>query len=327
MTRTVRGSSSSLVCAVHISHHLMCHHHAFMLCVWFSTTSLLSSSCCLSSIFSYRPVFLPGHQLLLPRCGGQIPCALPLMRTLAPLPSTTLSQVTSPTTITSRKPLNRTSRNPPAKTGPWTHMTLSTMTTPSAWRSLHHCSPRSDKMQRAVDEFITLMTKVCRPVSRRLSVIERGDRCGTVWLTDLSNVGENPRSSLDNEQIRILLERQREQILADCQAEIWKHEFQADYDRRSIQKLSEVYQSSKRRNFSCSSRRRTTSTRSTTSSWTVIRTKSGSSWSSWEESQWDGRIEEISRVYIRCKFEEKIRRRSRYYPWTHRQDSGITEWT
>ena len=86
----MRGSSSSLVCAVHISHHLMCHHHAFMLCVWFSTTSLLSSSCCLSSIFSYRPVFLSGHQLLLPRCGGQIPCALPLMRTLAPLPSTTL---------------------------------------------------------------------------------------------------------------------------------------------------------------------------------------------------------------------------------------------
>ena len=28
---------------------------------------------------------------------------------------------------------------------------------------------------RAVDELITLMTKVCRPVSRRLSVIERGD--------------------------------------------------------------------------------------------------------------------------------------------------------
>ena len=30
-------------------------------------------------------------------------------------------------------------------------------------------------MMRAVDELITLMTKVCRPVSRRLSVVERGD--------------------------------------------------------------------------------------------------------------------------------------------------------
>ena len=40
---------------------------------------------------------------------------------------------------------------------------------------------------------------------------------------------------------------------------------------------------SKRRNLSCSSRRRTTSTRSTTSSWTIIGTKLGSSWSSWEK--------------------------------------------
>ena len=39
------------------------------------------------------------------------------------------------------------------------------------------------------------------------------------------------------------LERQREQILADCQAEIRKHEFQADYDRSSIQKLNEMIES------------------------------------------------------------------------------------
>ena len=46
-------------------------------------------------------------------------------------------------------------------------------------------------------------------------------------------------------QIRILLERQKEQILADCRAEIQKHEFQADYDRRSIQKLNGVIESQK----------------------------------------------------------------------------------
>ena len=56
--------------------------------------------------------------------------------------------------------------------------------------------------------------------------------------SQISNVRENPRHSSENEQIRILLERQREQILADCQAEIRKHEFQADSDRRSIQELS-----------------------------------------------------------------------------------------
>ena len=45
------------------------------------------------------------------------------------------------------------------------------------------------------------------------------------------------------ELIRTLLDRQREQILADCQAEIRKHEFQAEYDRRSLQKLSETIES------------------------------------------------------------------------------------
>ena len=47
---------------------------------------------------------------------------------------------------------------------------------------------------------------------------------------------EIQRHNSECEQIRTLLDRQREQILADCQAEIRKHEFQADYDRRSNQK-------------------------------------------------------------------------------------------
>ena len=59
------------------------------------------------------------------------------------------------------------------------------------------------------------------------------NECGSLGLS----VRENPCRDSENEQIRILLERQKEQILADCGAEIQKHEFQADYDRRSIQKL------------------------------------------------------------------------------------------
>ena len=35
----------------------------------------------------------------------------------------------------------------------------------------------------------------------------------------------------------------KEQILAECRAEIKKHEFQADYDRRSVRKLSETIES------------------------------------------------------------------------------------
>ena len=51
---------------------------------------------------------------------------------------------------------------------------------------------------------------------------------------------EIQRQNSENEQIRTLLDRQREQILAGCQAEIKKHEFQADSDRRNIHKLYET---------------------------------------------------------------------------------------
>ena len=61
--------------------------------------------------------------------------------------------------------------------------------------------------------------------------------------SQIPNVRENPRHSSESEQIRILLERQKEQILADNRAEIQKHEFQADHDRRSIRKLDEMIES------------------------------------------------------------------------------------
>ena len=50
---------------------------------------------------------------------------------------------------------------------------------------------------------------------------------------------------LNNEhaQNRTLRNRQKEQILAECQAEIKKHEFQANYYRRSAQQLSEIFES------------------------------------------------------------------------------------
>ena len=61
--------------------------------------------------------------------------------------------------------------------------------------------------------------------------------------SQIPNVKEMPSHSTESEQIRILLERQKEQHLADSRAEIQKHEFQADCDRRSIQKLTEVIES------------------------------------------------------------------------------------
>ena len=63
------------------------------------------------------------------------------------------------------------------------------------------------------------------------------------FVSPISCVREIPSHSSESEQIKILVERQREQILADCQAEIRKHEFQADHDRRSIQKWNETIES------------------------------------------------------------------------------------
>ena len=94
----------------------------------------------------------------------------------------------------------------------------------------------------AEDEPINLKKKACRPVCRRQSVSH--DRTVRPVVCRLvSSAQETQNNNSENEQIRTLLDRQREQILADCQAEIRKHEFQADYDRWSVQKLSETIES------------------------------------------------------------------------------------
>ena len=46
-------------------------------------------------------------------------------------------------------------------------------------------------------------------------------------------VSSGQELSVEHAQIRTLLDRQKEQILAECQAEIKKHEFQANYDTAS----------------------------------------------------------------------------------------------
>ena len=51
---------------------------------------------------------------------------------------------------------------------------------------------------------------------------------------------------MENERVRVLLERQKEQILAKVRTEIQKHEFQADSDRRSIQELNGIIESQQR---------------------------------------------------------------------------------
>ena len=51
---------------------------------------------------------------------------------------------------------------------------------------------------------------------------------------------------MENERIKILHERQKEQIFAEVRTEIQKHEVQADSDRRSIQELNGTIESQRR---------------------------------------------------------------------------------
>ena len=121
-----------------------------------------------------------------------------------------LSQVLSPTTCTSQRPLNHSSRNPPTRTGPSTRRTWNSMTTPSAWRSLHHSSPRSEKMHRAVDKLITLRDEgLSSSQSSSVGPVRTGLLVADQFDSLIPNGRENPCRGSENEQIRILLGRQR----------------------------------------------------------------------------------------------------------------------
>ena len=123
-------------------------------------------------------------------------------------------------------------------------MTRRSVTTPSAERSLHHCVTQ-EREEPAGRRQAYHSPEESLLSSQSLSVghVRTGKPVSDEFGSLISNVRENPSRDSENEQIRILLERQKEQFLADCRAEIQKHEFQADYDRRSIQKFNGVIES------------------------------------------------------------------------------------
>ena len=63
-------------------------------------------------------------------------------------------------------------------------------------------------------------------------------RARTKFVSEMESVRD-----MENERIRILFERQKEQILADVRTEFQKHEFQADSDRRYFQELTGIIDS------------------------------------------------------------------------------------
>ena len=90
---------------------------------------------------------------------------------------------------------------------------------------------------------ITPSEKACLSVGQSSSsVSERTGRpVGERTRRPVESIGQE--LNVANAQIGTLLDRQKERILAECLAEIKKHEFQADYDRRSVRKLGETIES------------------------------------------------------------------------------------
>ena len=259
----------------------------------------------------------------------QYPTGTPPTEESGPWPKSPLSQVMSPTSLTistTHRQLKFSSRSNPATRYPCTCLTRNSTTRPSAERSLHHCSLRREKNQRTEDKLITLLKKVCCQLSPCLSVMqERWDPCMNfvrwVHAAEKNQVATQKMCKsgffLDDKKSKFSqISEQRftntspKPILIGEVFRNWM-ELSSLSEEKWITPLHLMNNFDEISNFFRS----------------IIRTKSGSSWSSYEKSQWDGRIEAISRVHIRWIFEKEIDRSLRHYPWTHSQDSGTTEWS
>ena len=219
-----------------------------------SSTLALHSSFCLSHL----PLHLPELWLLpfLLPCGcrrikipcalrrgsvrSKTPCALPRMRSLALwlMSPTSLTTTTSQTTEIFIQESSSDSR--PSNLHDWE---ICDYTIGRALSSPLFTQEREDPASRR-QAYHSPEEGLSSSQSSSVGHVRTGRPVSDQFDSLIPNVRENPRRrDSENEQIRILLERQREQILGDCQAEIQKYEFQADYDRRSIQKLNEMVES------------------------------------------------------------------------------------
>ena len=158
------------------------------------------------------------------------PAALRTKRVWTCLTSSSSPQVMSPKPTTSRRPPSSPTRSS------WTRCrsspTKSLLRTPTTM-TLH-----SRVCFAKLTEYIaiTLYEKTCLSVCRRQCPTER---CDPLEIER----GDLLSKECQEAQIRTLLDKQKEQILAECQARINKHEFQAAYDRRSLLKLGAIVES------------------------------------------------------------------------------------
>ena len=185
-------------------------------------------------LLSYDPVLPPAHQIHLPRCGGQIP--------LCTLANEDLGTFTEYDPLTGYEPNDchiseviepyiqeSTGENGSPNDLEYDDYTIGISLSSPLFTQEREDATRSRRAYHSPDEGLSS--------SQPSSVSHYRTERPVVKPFDsqVPNVREIPSHSSESEQIRILLERQREQILADCQAETRKHEFQADYDRRKVE--------------------------------------------------------------------------------------------
>ena len=242
------------------------------------------------------------------------------------------TQVMSPRTTSSQRLTSSSIRSP------WTSNGSPSNGSPRTWITTMPQSVRCS-LTYTENKSITPSEKACLLVSRRRqcpiersnpllkqwqkAMLERGNPLLKQWQKAMIERGNPLLKQVKNKnpehaQIRTLLDRQREQILADCQTEIRKHKFQADYDRRSTQKVSETIESQPEElhRAQADGRRR--------QDHQLLHEKLLKQ--NWDLREAHEGIEAISGFHIRHNCKKKIVRRPRQYPWTHWQDTGLAKW-
>ena len=176
-------------------------------------------------------------------------------------------------------------------------------------RYLHHCSFRSEKNQRIGDKLISLMKKVCCQLSHFSHTQVRGD--SYMILVRAKNESKVAKWKTKESGFSLKDKKSKFSLKSEPRSRSTPILIKKKYPG-----IEWNYWVSAEGNWSYYCRWWTTPTRSTTSSRTTIRTKSRTSWSSYQKSLWDGRIEERSRVTNRSSrwiFEKKIHRKSGHY--------------
>ena len=130
--------------------------------------------------------------------------------------------------------------------------------------------------------------------------------------------------NIEHAQIRTALDRQREQIIADSQAEIKRHEFQANCDRRKIPKSSETLETQQEELHRAQAAE--LHWRDQQLLHAQLLQQNWESCEARDKSQWNVSIDEVSEFNFRHYCKTKINRGLGYYFGTCCQHTGFSKW-